>query len=107
MSSAYLNSQSYLLTTGIPHAGGGVLTALRVNELQDGGAYTLPLASTVSANQWIDIELPDAYSAFNPTVTASGSDTITYSGGTDTNITLDSGSIAVRLYSDGLADWRL
>ena len=95
-------------TTVIPKTGGGALTALRDNELQDAGAYPLPLANTVDANQTITISQPDAYTAFSPTVTRSGSDTITYSGGTDTSITFNSGSsISLTLTSDGVSDWRL
>lgn len=95
-------------TTSIPQTGGGVLTALRINELQDAGAYTLPLASSVAINQYIDIELPSEFAASQPTVTRSGSDTITWLNGTDTEILFDSGSsIALRLYSDGSTDWRL
>ncbi len=94
--------------TVIPQTGGGELTALRVNELRDAGAYTLPLANTVEANQFIVVELPDEFKAFEPTVTTSGSDTITYSGGTDTSITFDSGSsISLRLTSNGSTEWGL
>jgi hypothetical protein len=105
---AALEVSSINLLTSIPQTGGGELTALRINELQDAGAYTLPLASSILINQYIDIELPSEFSGFQPTVTRSGSDTITYVGGTDTSILFDSGSsIALRLYSDGSADWRL
>lgn len=93
--------------TSIPQTGGGALTALRINELQDAGAYTLPLASTVSANQYIDIELPSEFATSEPTVSRAGSDTITWRSGTDTTITFDGGSISLRLYSDGISDWRL
>ena len=95
-------------TTVIPQTGGGALTALRVNELQDGGAYTFPLASSVLANQTITLSQPNSYISFAPTATRSGSDTITYSGGTDTSITFNSGSsITLTLTSDGVSDWRL
>jgi hypothetical protein len=95
-------------TTVIPQTGGGALTALRINELQDAGAYTLPLANTVTANQTITIDQPDAYTSFSPTVTRAGSDTITYSGGTDTSITFNSGfSTSLTLTSNGVSDWRL
>lgn len=111
-----VNNGGYLLASGnyanpidavIPHTGGGALTALRVNELQDGGAYTLPLASSVAANQWIDIYLPDTYSTFEPTVTRAGTDTITTKLGTDTVINFDSQQLTeLRLYSNGVLDWR-
>jgi len=94
--------------TVIPQTGGGVLTALRINEIQDGGAYTLPAASSISVNQTIQIDLPDAYKAFKPIISRSGSDTISYSGGTDTSITMDAGtSESITLTSDGVSDWEL
>jgi len=95
-------------TTVIPQTGGGALTALRVNELQDTDTYTLPLANSVLVNQFIDIELPDEFKTFEPIVSRSGSDTISYSGGTDTSITFDDdSSISLRLTSDGVSDWRI
>tara|TARA_R100000951_G_C2649906_1_gene184009 strand:+ start:811 stop:1641 length:831 start_codon:yes stop_codon:yes gene_type:complete len=94
--------------TVIPLTGGGALTALRVNELQDAGAYTIPLANTVSANQVIIITQPDEFISFEPVITVSGSDTITDSDGTDTSITFDNTqSIEITLTSDGVSDWRL
>ena len=92
--------------TVIPQTGGGLLAALRTNELRDSGAYTLPLANTVSANQIIIITLPDRYGASAPTVTASGSDTITNIDGTDTSITFV-GSAKLNLTSDGVSNWSL
>lgn len=65
-------------TTVIPQTGGGTLTALRINELQDSNTYTLPLANTVSANQVIVIELPEKYKTATPTVIRNGSDTISF-----------------------------
>jgi hypothetical protein len=94
--------------TVIPQTGGGLLTALRTNELQDSGAYTLPLANSVLINQIIEISLPDEFKAFAPVVSRAGSDTISYSGGTDTSIAFDSGSsVSIKLTSDGISDWRL
>jgi hypothetical protein len=95
-------------TTVIPQTGGGALTALRNNELQDGGAYTLPLASSVLVNQTITLSQPNSSISFTPTVTRSGSDTITYSAGTDTVINFNSGtSLTLTLTSNGVSDWRL
>ena len=95
-------------TAVIPQTGGGALIALRVNELQDSGAYTLPLASSVLVNQTITISQPDSYISFLPTVTRTGSDTITYSVGTDTVINFNSGSsITLILTSNGVSDWRI
>lgn len=92
-------------TTVIPQTGGGTLTALRINELQDAGAYFFPLANSVSANQTIIIDLPEKFGSFAPTVTRLGSDTIT--GATaDTSITF-AGPTRVLATSDGVSDWRI
>ncbi len=94
--------------TVIPQTVSGTLTALRVNELQDGGSFTIPLASSVSANQTIDISQPDEFVIFEPVITTDGSDTITDADGTDTSITFDnSQSLEITLTSDGVSDWRL
>lgn len=94
--------------TVIPQTVSGTLIALRVNELQDGGSFTIPLANTVSANQVIIITQPDEFISFEPVITVSGSDTITDSSGTDTSITFDNAqSIEIILTSDGVSDWRL
>jgi len=96
------------ITTVIVQTGGGLLTALRINEIQDAGAYTLPTASSVAANQIITITLPDKFKAFSPVITITGADTISFSGGTDTSITLNTGnSESLTLTSNGISDWRL
>jgi len=95
-------------TTVIPQTVSGTLTALRNNELQDGGSFDIPLANSVSVNQTITISQPDEFVSFEPVTTVSGSDTITDSDGTDTSITFDnSQSIEIILTSDGVSDWRL
>lgn len=94
--------------TVIPQTVSGTLTALHINELQDGGSFVIPLANTVSTNQIITITQPDEFVNFEPVTTASGSDTITDSSGTDTSITFDNTqSIEIILTSDGVSDWRL
>jgi len=94
--------------TVIPLTGGGSLTALRVNEVQDAGAYTIPLANTVSANQILIVSQALEFVSFEPTVTRSGSDTISIDGGTDTDILFNNAvSKDIRLTSDGVSDWRL
>lgn len=96
------------LSQVIPQTGGGTLTAgFRVNELRDASTYTLPLANSVNANQTIKIALPDRYSASEPTVQRGGSDTITDSAGTDTDILFDAGSVEITLTSDGVSNWSL
>lgn len=97
-----------VLTDVIPQTGGGALTALRINEIRDGGSYTIPLANSISVNQTIQIDLPDEYGAFTPVVSVTGADTISYSGGTDTSITFDTGlSERITLTSDGVSNWGL
>ena len=95
-------------TTVIPQTVSGELTALRVNELQDGGGFDIPLANTVDVDQIITITQPDEFISFEPVITTSGSDTITDSDGTDTSITFDNiQSVEIILTSDGVSDWRL
>lgn len=95
-------------TTVIQHTGGGVLSALRVNQLQDAGAYVLPLASAINDGQILTVELPVTFAAFQPTVARSGSDTITDDGGTDTDVLFDTGtSVSVDFMSDGVSDWSI
>ena len=94
-------------STAVVNVGGGVLTALRVNTIQDSLTYTLPLASSISANEFIDIELTDKFSAQQPTVQRSSTDVIEWSGADDTEILFDTGtSISLRLFSDGVNRWR-
>ena len=94
--------------TVIPQTVSGTLTALRVNELQDGGSFAIPLANAVLVNQTITISQPDEFVSFEPVITVSGSDTITDSEGTDTSITFDNTqSLEITLTSDGVSDWRL
>lgn len=96
------------LTTVIPQTVNGELTAKRVNELQDAGAFDIPLANTVLVNETIAISQPDEFVSFEPVVSASGADTITDSSGTDTSITFDNtASLEIILTSDGVSDWRL
>jgi len=100
-----INDGSLSETT--PLTGGGNLTAYAINELQDGSTYTLPAADSVVPNGWLLVELADEYSAFTPTVQRAGADTITDSGGTDTAVLFDGGSVSVRFISDGISDWRI
>jgi len=92
--------------TVIPQLGGGTLTALRINELQDGSTYDLPAASSILVNQIITIDLPSTFGLFEPVVNADGSDTITDIGGSDTSITF-LGPTQISLTSDGVSVWRL
>jgi hypothetical protein len=93
-------------TTVLPKTGAVALIALRINELQNAGPFTLPAASSVDVNQTITLDFPDAFAAFEPVVNRAGSDTITDSAGTDTSITFK-GSTRVILTSDGSSDWRI
>ena len=94
------------VTTVIPQTGGGALSALRENELRDGGAYTLPLASSILANQKITISLPVQYGTFEPVVSVTGIDTISDNAGTDTSITFK-GATKISLTSNGVSNWGL
>lgn len=92
----------------LPLTGGGSLVVGdKPNELQDGGTYLIPLANTVTANTYIDIELTDTFSAFEPLIQRSGGDDITYAGGIDINYLFDAGSQMIRLTSNGVDEWRL
>ncbi|MCP4090316.1 MAG: hypothetical protein GY746_11045 [Gammaproteobacteria bacterium] len=95
------------LATIIPHTGGGTLTGMRINELRDGSTYDLPAANSLSANQWIVIELPDTYEDQMPKVDAVGSDLIYIGEGSDTRIIFNSGSTWMRLVSNGTNGWRM
>ena len=101
-------------TTIVPQAGGGTLTALRENEIYDGGTYFLPLANSVLENQTIIITLPDEFRDFTPTVIASGGDAIFYSGRSTTadvygsRILFDTKKLqSITLTSDGNTFWSL
>lgn len=95
-------------TKGIVQSGGGALTALRVNILTDTQTYSLPSANSVAENQSITVETLDQNKTETPTVQRSGSDTIAYSGDTDTEILFNSGSsVSLTLYSNGSNQWRL
>lgn len=88
-------------TTAVIHTGSGTLSALRDNEIRDGGAYNIPLAANVSAGQRISIELPMAYATFSPVCTCLGSDLIVKGGGTDNSITF-TGPTKIWLTSNGV-----
>lgn len=86
--------------------GGGGLNVGWDNELHDGGSYTLPLSNSVDDGNLIDVSLPSTYAAFNPTVSITGSDLISYKDGTDTSITFK-GATTIRLTSNGTDRWVL
>ncbi len=87
--------------------GGGPLTLLQINELQDSNTYTLPLASSVRVNDWVIVEITDKYSTSTPVIQRSGSDTISDIDGSDTAVLCNLGlSTIIRFVSDGISDWR-
>lgn len=94
-------------TALVVKTGGGNLEIYKINELHDGNTYYLPTASNVSANDWLIVELPDSYSSFTPSVFRSASDSIVYSGGSDTDVLFNSGSASIRFVSDGVDQWRI
>lgn len=93
-------------TTVLPKIGAVALVALRINELQDNGPFSLPLANSVLANQTITLDFPDTFAAFEPVVNRSGTDTITNNAGSDTSITF-LGPTRVIAVSNGVDTWRL
>jgi len=86
------------------------LTPFRVNQIQDGGTYSFPAASSLADGEQVTVEVP-AYVAdsFNPVLAVDGSDTITVpGGGTDTTYTFDTDKRSVRTFtSDGTAQWTI
>lgn len=87
-------------------SGGGALTAFRNNTVTDAGAYTFPLANSVTAGSVLVVSIPDRYSAFQPTFTASGSDMLRRKTGTYN--TFQYRSAAKRSYtfiSNGSNEW--
>lgn len=89
-------------------SGGGALTAFRNNTVTDAGAYTFPLANSVTAGSVLVVSIPDRYSAFQPTFTASGSDMLRRKTGTYN--TFQYRSAAKRSYtfiSNGSNEWYL
>lgn len=93
-----------VISAVISMTGGGVLTARRINELRDGSlGYTLPLANSVDAGVTLDVTLNVI--SVNPKITASGSDTITNIGITDTSIVFDAPT-SIKLASNGVDNWR-
>lgn len=87
-------------------SGGGTLYALYDNVITDDGAYTLPLANSVPADFFIVISKSDDAATLVPTVTRSGSDTIAWRGGTDTDFEIDTlwGDVML-LRSNGTDQW--
>ena len=101
------STKAYVDSPVVPQTGGGALSAHMDNEIQDAGTYTIPLANSVIANSWIIISQTDEDEANESTINRTGSDTITDRDGTHTSMVLDqTGSILVKLVSDGTSDWR-
>ena len=92
----------------VKHTANGSLSAGAVNLIEFGGTYTLPLANSIPAEYSLIVEIPDEFSTIEPTVQRSGTDTISYSGGTDTSVIFSTGGARiVRFTSDGTSDWRI
>jgi len=83
-----------------------VMTAVAINEINATQSNPLPLASSVPANNILQIIVPKQYTGIETTHICSGSDTIT-SDGTDTSIILKwlSGGVAT-FASNGVDNWR-
>lgn len=78
------------------------LTVELPNELQDGSAFPLPLAASVSVNTSIEVEQPIFFSAFKPSVIRSGTDNI--NGDTVVEFI---GPTSIKLTSNGVDTWRI
>ena len=91
----------------IPRTGGGTLYPHEINELQDAGAYLIPLANSLPAEHRIRIILLDTFSAFEPSLPRSGTDLIRNVDGTSTVINFD-GNVRVDLeiITNGVDEWR-
>lgn len=89
-----------------PKTAGATLSTALPNELQDGSTFIMPLANSVAANSYVDIELPKTYSSFTPTVQRSGSDLFRDETGTHTDILFE-GATSIRLTSNGSNEWRI
>ncbi len=91
--------------------GGGEMVLSAVNEIQDGDTgYTLPAASSGSANEYLIITQSLEFVSFEPVVTVdnAATETIATDSGTDTVITFDQKkSKDIRLTTDGVSQWRL
>lgn len=98
-------SDSFAVTK---HTGNGALLAGAINLIEFAGSFTLPLADSVPAEYSLIVEIPDEFSTIEPSVSRSGTDTISYSGGTDTSVIFSvGGARTVRFTSDGTSDWRI
>jgi hypothetical protein len=93
----------------VTHAGGGVMTRGKINEIQDGDAgYTLPLASVLAENEFIVVTQSEQFVALEPLLSVSGTNTIAINGGTDTSVSFNQDkSVDLRLTSNGSNQYRL
>lgn len=89
-------------------SGGGVLVARAVNVLTDTNTYSIPLANSVAINKQLWINLPDEFSAFEPTIQVTGGDLLRDKDGTDTDMILDTKvTLMFPITSDGSSEWSL
>ena len=87
-------------------SGGGALLSRYLHDLTDSGSYTLPLANTVPSGTILGAGKSDTNKAQNPVVSASGSDTIRYGGGTDTGLTFNAAYAHTLIFkSNGVNEW--
>lgn len=103
----YRLAQLTELASVIPQTTNGVLTAgASINQFRDSGSFTMPLASSVAANETLIAELPEKFAYNTPSITASGSDVFRISTGTDTVINFNSPA-RLTFTSDGVSEWSL
>jgi hypothetical protein len=94
-------------STVIPHTTSGTFTAGgAINQIRDGGAFTMPLANAYTANTILVAELPKTFAASTPTLTRSASDLFRDDSGTDTSITW-AGSARITFTTNGTDEWSL
>ena len=95
--------------TVIPQTVSGTLSAGgQINQLRDSGAFTIPLANSVTADAILVVELPRKYTNETPSATVSGSDNLEDENGDDPDGIINwAGAAKLTLTSDGVDTWSL
>jgi len=102
-----VSSNTIKIELVLPQTVSGELTVGgRVNQIRDSGAFTMPLANSVSADTVLIVELPKIHATDTPTLTRTGSDLFEDDAGTDTVISWV-GAAKLTLTSDGVSKWSL
>ena len=89
-------------------SGGGNLLARYLHDLTDTDTYILPLANSVPSGTILATSKTDTNKAENPIIETSGSDSIIYGGGTDTELTMNAGYAHTLIFkSNGVDEWEI